>query len=246
MTNAKQELLEQLKDKSPIKCVYIYRDKKEFILKQYYTESEYEKFLSMLDFNYYDGYGNFKINGTVWLEDGSWLSRGKANGSEWWIYNISPDIPKKCLSNKPSIKEEKKNHILTIKYTASDNRKEKRTSEAKISINNPFLKHITNALDNLREVEGFICFLLDYKQFKCNLELGNINRFQYDLLCILNSEYGDDDDEYEYVDDAYSKFLEKYNYEVSEANIEYLEEFEGLIVSTNFYGLLRYKGYKLK
>lgn len=121
MENAKQELLEILKDKSPIKCVDIYKDvyrpkdKKEIILKQYYTESDYENFLSMLDFDYDSGYGIQELYGTVWLEDGTWLSRGEYDGSEWWIYNISPDIPKKCLSNKPSIKEEVKNQLNKLK-----------------------------------------------------------------------------------------------------------------------------------
>jgi hypothetical protein len=122
MTNAKQELLEILKDKSPIKCVYLYKDKKEIILKENYTQSEYDNFLSMLDFDYIKN-----LHGTVWLEDGAWLSRCNHNGLEWWNYNKIPDIHNKCLSDKHSIKKDK--HTLTIKYNVSDDRNDKRERE---------------------------------------------------------------------------------------------------------------------
>jgi hypothetical protein len=33
----------------------------------------------------------------VWLDDGTWLSRGEYDGSEWWEHNQLPTIPYECL-----------------------------------------------------------------------------------------------------------------------------------------------------
>ncbi len=104
MSNAKQELLEILKDKAALKCAIINNgsiwneDEKSFILKLNYTESDYEKFLNEIDFDYNSGYGGQELFGTVWLDDNTWLSRGEYDGSEWWVHNILPIIPEKCLS----------------------------------------------------------------------------------------------------------------------------------------------------
>jgi hypothetical protein len=109
---------------------------------------------------------------------------------------------------------------------------------AKISINNPFLKPLTEALDKLKEIKGYMCFLLDKKHFECNFKQGNINNFEYDLLCLLI-------DEYEEI--SVGNFLNMYGYELTETNIEYLEEFDNLIVSDSLFTcFLVYKGYKLK
>ncbi len=90
--NAKEELLDIL-ETNKIKCVKITYGNQEINLKVDYKEEELSKFLSLLDFNYDDGYGGQMLYGLVWLEDGTWLSRGEYDGSEWWVHNIVPPIP---------------------------------------------------------------------------------------------------------------------------------------------------------
>jgi hypothetical protein len=58
-----------------------------------YTPEELEEFMSKLDFDYDDGYGMQYLNGTVWLENGTWLERGEYDGSEWWYLKSTPKIP---------------------------------------------------------------------------------------------------------------------------------------------------------
>lgn len=105
MSNAKDELLEILKGKAPLKCAVISngqrwdKDKKNVVLKLNYSEANYEKFLSEIDFDYDSGYGGQELFGTVWLDDNTWLSRGEYDGSEWWKHNVLPAVPAECLSN---------------------------------------------------------------------------------------------------------------------------------------------------
>lgn len=104
--NAKKELLKQIANTAKIKCAFIEYDISDswddgdfikFILKVNYTEKEYNEFLTKLDFEYSQGYGMQYLYGIVWLEDGTWLSRGEYDGSEWWNHNKLPDIPSECL-----------------------------------------------------------------------------------------------------------------------------------------------------
>lgn len=105
MSNAKQELLEILQNKAPLKCAIISKgqswddDRKDIVLKLNFTEQDYEKFLNEIDFDYDSGYGVQELFGTVWLNDNTWLSRGEYDGSEWWEHNVLPSIPKECLPN---------------------------------------------------------------------------------------------------------------------------------------------------
>ena len=49
-----------------------------------------------LDNIWYDScLGSQQLWGTVWLTDGTWLSRGEYDGSEWWRRNVYPPIPSK-------------------------------------------------------------------------------------------------------------------------------------------------------
>lgn len=101
MENAKQELLDALKDTAKIKCASIRHGIWEHTasqktLKLNYSENEYNEFLNSLNFNYDEGYGGQELYGTVWLEDGTWLSRGEYDGSEWWEHNVLPTIPAEC------------------------------------------------------------------------------------------------------------------------------------------------------
>ena len=58
-----------------------------------YKASDFEDFMSRLDFSYDEGYGRQYLHGTVWLSDGTWLSRDEYDGSEYWRHNYCPDIP---------------------------------------------------------------------------------------------------------------------------------------------------------
>ena len=102
MANAKKELLNAVKDTAKIKCASIrygsWEDEvSQKILKLNHSEEDYNEFLNSLDFTYDDGYGGQELYGTVWLEDGTWLSRGEYDGSEWWEHNVLPAIPTECL-----------------------------------------------------------------------------------------------------------------------------------------------------
>lgn len=105
--NAKDELLDVVKESnSTIKCVLIVyglgyaEDQARFTLPIDYSEERYAKFLDSLDFTYDNGYGGQFLYGIVWLDDGTWLSRGEYDGSEWWEHNVLPGIPEEL---KPPI-----------------------------------------------------------------------------------------------------------------------------------------------
>lgn len=100
--NAKNELLEEV-GKIRIKCAEIKygpwgKPSQEFLLKVGYSENDLIEFLGNLDFEYDDGYGSQELDGTVWLQDGTWLDRGEYDGSEWWAHRMLPIIPHKLLS----------------------------------------------------------------------------------------------------------------------------------------------------
>ena len=105
MSNAKKELEKILEGKAKVKCAeitkgYQYDDDEpcpKYVLKLNHSEQELNDFLKSLDFEYDSGYGGQELYGTVWLEDGTWLSRGEYDGSEWWKHNVLPDIPAECL-----------------------------------------------------------------------------------------------------------------------------------------------------
>lgn len=97
---AKKELLGVIKKKARIKCAIIlngpeYKKQKKYILKVNHSDIDLGNFLDSLDFEYDHGYGSQELFGTVWLEDGTWLERGEYDGSEWWEYKKTPDIPVK-------------------------------------------------------------------------------------------------------------------------------------------------------
>lgn len=103
-TNAKKELEQLLKKKAKVKCATITKgyqyDKENYLkveLKVNHTEEEFQSFLNSLNFDYYAGYGGQELFGTVWLEDGTWCTRGEYDGSEWWEHNQLPEIPSELL-----------------------------------------------------------------------------------------------------------------------------------------------------
>lgn len=104
--NAMTELMAVLaKIKVKMKCAIISmgldmsweEDVEKIALKLNYSDEELQQFFEKLDLTYDAGYGGQELFGTVWLEDGTWLSRGEYDGSEWWEHNVLPAIPNECL-----------------------------------------------------------------------------------------------------------------------------------------------------
>lgn len=104
MKNARKELLQAVKNTAKIKCALItygiLEYKIEKVLKLNHTNEQYDEFLNSLDFVYDNEYGGQLLYGTVWLEDGTWLSRREHEGSEWWEHNVLPDIPREYMMKK--------------------------------------------------------------------------------------------------------------------------------------------------
>jgi hypothetical protein len=112
--NAKQELLNMISGESRIKCAEIYRSLSydqydeddipigfEAQLKLNYTEDEYKDFINKLDFDYNNFCDTEVLCGTIWLEDGVWISREfhdyALDISEKWVYNRAPMIPEHLI-----------------------------------------------------------------------------------------------------------------------------------------------------
>lgn len=103
-TYAKEEFLDTVKNHAPVKCAHIWArdiisapfDDISAVLKLNYTEEDFTKFLDKLNFFYDTGYGGQEVFGTIWLTDGTWFSRGEYDGSEWWQYNVCPEIAEEC------------------------------------------------------------------------------------------------------------------------------------------------------
>lgn len=98
MTNAKEEFLEHTNGKQ-ILCAKIatgeddWKDVNTLLLKQNYTEYDYQHFLMQIDYTYDNGYGGQELFGIIWYTDGTWSSRGEYDGAEWWVHNKCPEIP---------------------------------------------------------------------------------------------------------------------------------------------------------
>ncbi len=135
------------------------------------------------------------------------------------------------LIKKPKAPRVKKNHKLKVFYMIGDDDGHT-DKEAVISINNPFLKPITEALDKLGEIEGHWGMVLNEEYYDGNKQIGNINDFEYELLCLVTG--------YNYDEDTANDFFKKYGYEQSEQNHNYLQEFEGLFISETEYSFLVY------
>lgn len=113
--NAKGEFLNHVSDRVVL-CAQIqggddYDDNpSQFNLTTGWTNEDWNKFLSYLDFEYDSGYGGQNLFGIIWYVDGTWSSRGEYDGSEWWDYNQCPQIPKE-LNRVDKVREQKLNEI---------------------------------------------------------------------------------------------------------------------------------------
>lgn len=58
-----------------------------------YTIEDLESFLSAMEFEYDSGYGGQNLYGIIWMQDGTWLTRGEYDGSEWWDWHRLPKLP---------------------------------------------------------------------------------------------------------------------------------------------------------
>lgn len=65
---------------------------KKALLKPDYSNQDLEQFKKDVTAlgQYNSGYGHQELFGDVVFKDGTWLSRGEYDGSEWWHYNIKP------------------------------------------------------------------------------------------------------------------------------------------------------------
>lgn len=96
MTNAKDEFLEEIKDKKLI-CANISKNRYDdddcpvHILKENYTKEDFDKFLSDINFEYSSGYGGQELFGLILFED-SYSNRGEYDGSEWWDNHKMPTV----------------------------------------------------------------------------------------------------------------------------------------------------------
>lgn len=67
-------------------------NERDAIIKPGYSKDDMDKFKEdIINMGQYDdGYGGQELFGDVVFKDGTWLSRGEYDGSEWWHYNIKP------------------------------------------------------------------------------------------------------------------------------------------------------------
>jgi len=106
MVNAREEFLEETKDKSVL-CALItldeYEEKKTFVLRVGYTQPELDAFILSLGFEYDNGYGGQNLFGIIWYSDGTWSDRYEYDGSERWQFEKVPEIPKECAADTKEV-----------------------------------------------------------------------------------------------------------------------------------------------
>lgn len=95
IVNAKEEFLEHIDGRKILGAVvYSVSEDEEFTLPVGFTDEDYQKFLTKLDFNYFNGYGKQELEGWIWYPCGGWSEREKVlRGSEWWEYKVAPPLP---------------------------------------------------------------------------------------------------------------------------------------------------------
>jgi hypothetical protein len=146
---------------------------------------------------------------------------------------------KENVKEKVSKPKVKKSYKMTVYYMIGDANGNTQMKET-ISAKNPFLPLVTDALDSLKNVKGRWGMVLDDEFYSQNLEDGNISQSQYDLLSLVSGSGFDEEDE-DVID-----YLKENGFENNEENIDFLNEFQGLLVEDAEYSFLVYQGYKLK
>jgi len=107
--NAKTEFLFNIGD-NKVKCAYIYDELKkynphddaepwkEWILKVWYNEDDYNKFLKSIDFEYDSWYWGQELFGYIRLDDWTRLERFEYDWSERREHKSCPKIPEVLIS----------------------------------------------------------------------------------------------------------------------------------------------------
>ena len=88
--NAKQEFLQEIKEKTLI-CARISFEDNIYILKNNYSKKDFNDFCDKIDFEYDAGYGGQNLFGVILFKD-SYSDRGEYDGSEWWSNHKKPKI----------------------------------------------------------------------------------------------------------------------------------------------------------
>jgi hypothetical protein len=101
--NAKNELLEHIKDRKVIYVQIREISYRAFPLSQSSIEGSLDEVLPLMDFEYDAGYGSQELFGTIWYSDGTWSDRAEYDGSERWVYQRCPSLPKKCVDYEQKI-----------------------------------------------------------------------------------------------------------------------------------------------
>ena len=143
------------------------------------------------------------------------------------------------LKSKKKTTRVKKSYKLKVNYMIGDADGHTDTT-AVISVNNPFLQIITDALDKLKVCKGSWGIQLSNEDYTNNYNDKNINKLEYDLLCLVSN--------YQIEEDSVTDFCKEHNFGdiVSEETYEYLLEFDGLFIEDTEYSFLVYRGYKFK
>ena len=103
MCTIKEDFLDEIKDKPTIHAACITygsdwaNNQKKVFLKIGYSPIDYDVFLSQIDIEFDGGFGSQEVFGYTWYDDGTWSERHEYDGSEWWEYKKTPDIPKECI-----------------------------------------------------------------------------------------------------------------------------------------------------
>ena len=113
MTNILEELKKVIEGNGltmdNIKCADMwkfidYDDEVSFIIYTYddvkpalYDEKRAATIADMGKHTYYSGYGGQELFGTVWMDNGEYITRGEYYGSEWLNYHRVPKIPNKLM-----------------------------------------------------------------------------------------------------------------------------------------------------
>jgi hypothetical protein len=77
-----------------VKAAMIKNKNNTYYLHTNYTPAELETFLILINFIYYNDYGeDGGVVGYVWLDDGSWFERDSYDGLESWKHKQCPTLP---------------------------------------------------------------------------------------------------------------------------------------------------------
>lgn len=141
------------------------------------------------------------------------------------------------LVKKEKKPRQKKNYKLKVFYMIGDANGHTDT-EATLSLNNPFVHIVTDALDKLKVPKGSWGLVLNDEAYYENYKKKNISKLEHDLLCLVSG--------YSYDEDTANNFFKEHKFENTEENHNFLCEFEGLFIEEASYSFLVYEDYTLK